>query len=83
MSPEDRESITRSIANLWTFQALFMSRLLGTLEQHGALSERAIEAMLQDLDAATDDVLEGHDDKDYAAGLLATVRSLLAQHRGG
>ena len=83
MSPEDRESVTRSIANLWTWQALFISRLLGTLEAEGSLSPKAIERLLQDLDALSDQTMDGVDDQLYAAGLLATVRKLLAQRRDG
>ena len=79
----DREAVIRSIANLWTFNALFISRLLVVLEDSGSLSPARIEALLQDLDASSDEVLEGPDDQMYAAGLLATVRQLLAQHRGG
>ena len=83
MDPADREAITRSIANLWTFNALFISRLLGTLEAHGGLSPTAIESLLQQLDEASDEVLEGPDDQLYAAEAVAVVRNLLAQRRGG
>lgn len=76
MSPEDREAITRSIANLWTFNGLFISRLLQTLRDDGLPAER-IERLLQTLDAETDEILEGPDDQAYAAGLLASVRTLL------
>lgn len=82
MDSEDREAITRSIANLWTFNALFISRLLATLRSEGSASPAAIERLLQELDAATDEVLDGEDDKLYAAGLLATARQLLARGDG-
>lgn len=78
MSPEDREAITRSIANLWTFNALFISRLLHALREDGLPSAK-IEWLLQEMDAASDEVLEGPDDQLYAAGLLATVRNLLGR----
>lgn len=81
MSPEDREAITRSIANLWTFNALFIGQLLASLRDQGFAAE-AIEGLLQELDASTDEVLEGPDDQLYAAGLLATVRALLARQKG-
>ena len=78
MSPEEREAITRSIANLWTFNALFISRLLQAMRDGGMPNER-IEALLQQIDADSDEILEGPDDQLYAAGLLAAVRSTLAQ----
>lgn len=79
MSPEDREAITRTIANLWSFNAIFIGRLLGAIRDNGMPEER-IEALLQQLDAETDQILEGPDDQLYAAGLLATVRDLLSSH---
>lgn len=76
MSPEDREMVTRSIANLWTFNALFISRLLRTMRDAG-MPHGQIEKLLQQLDEETDEILEGHDDKLYAAGLLASARTML------
>lgn len=76
MSPEEREAITRSIANLWTFNAIFISRLAGTLRDSGLPAEE-IEAMLQSIDEAVD-ILDGEDDRGYATGLLAAVRTVLA-----
>ena len=81
MSPDDREAIIRSIANLWTFNALFIGQLLSTLERDGGLSAGAIERLLQGLDADADQILEGPDDQMYAAGLLASVRQYLASRR--
>lgn len=78
MSPEEREVVTRSIANLWTFNAVFISQLLYSLRK-GAMRDEEIEALLQAVDEETDAVLEGEDDKLYAAGLLASVRSRLSQ----
>jgi hypothetical protein len=78
MSPEDRASITTSIANLWTFNALFISRLLETLRNEGLPADK-IEHLLQILDRDTDEILDGVDDQAYAAGLLASVRALLAR----
>lgn len=81
MSPEDREAITRSIANLWTFNALFISRLLQTMRDGGLPNEK-IEQLLQTLDAETDAILDGEDDKQFAAGLLASARLLLSTSGG-
>jgi hypothetical protein len=78
MSPEDRAAITTSIANLWTFNALFISRLLETLRNEGLPADK-IEHLLQILDRDTDEILDGVDDQAYAAGLLASVRALLAR----
>jgi hypothetical protein len=78
MGAKDREVVTRSIANLWTFNALFISQLLYSLRASGMAAEQ-IEELLQGLDADADAVLEGEDDKLYAAGLLATVRGRLAR----
>lgn len=81
MSPEDREAITRSIANLWTFNAVFISRLLGELEEDGRIDAATIERMLQGMDDDADAILEGDDDKLYAVGLLAAVRGRLQLRR--
>lgn len=78
MSPEDREMVTRSIANLWTFNAMFISQLLYSLRESGMAGEQ-IEELLQALDAECDEILDGPDDQLYAAGLLATVRSRVLQ----
>jgi len=75
MSPQDREEITRSIANLWTFNAIFISRLSRILRDTGTPIE-ALDHMLEEMDH-TLDVLAGEDDRAYAMGLLATVRKLL------
>lgn len=77
MSPEDREVISRSIANLWAFNAIVIGRLLGAMRDGGASGEQ-IEVLLQQLDADTDAILDGPHDQLYAAGLLATVRTVLA-----
>ncbi len=78
MEPKDRELVTRSIANLWTFNAAFIGQLLYSLRKRGLPNEE-IEALLQALDAETDEVLEGPDDQLHAAGLLAVVRARLEQ----
>ncbi|MES2272532.1 MAG: hypothetical protein V4533_16790 [Pseudomonadota bacterium] len=78
MEPKDRELVTRSIANLWTFNALFIGHLLRSLRESG-MQPATIEALLQTLDAESDEVLEGPDDQLYAAGLLAVVRNALAE----
>jgi hypothetical protein len=77
MSPEDRDAITTSIANLWTFNAAFMARLVRTLRDQAVPAE-ALGGMLQELDRDID-VLEGDDDQAYASGLLALVRARLLE----
>lgn len=76
MSPEDREAITRSIANLWTFNMLVIANLLYAMRAEG-FSPARIEALLQGMDAHVD-MLEGHDDQDHATSLLAGVRQMLS-----
>lgn len=80
MSPEDRIAIARSIANQWTFQTSFMVQIMSALQSEGALSEAAIEGLLQRLDANAD-LLEGEDDQAHATGAVATVRQLLREWR--
>ncbi|HET6407156.1 MAG TPA: hypothetical protein VFG14_04685 [Chthoniobacteraceae bacterium] len=79
---EDRELMIRSIANLWTFQAAFVGRLMLTLRQSGALSAEQAENMLQALDEDCQ-TLEGDDEQAYATGLLASARTVLAAHGYG
>lgn len=79
---EDREFIIRSIANLWTFNALFIGRLMVALRSTEALSDEAVEKLLQLLDQDAE-VLDGADDQEAATALLASVRNLLAARRGG
>lgn len=77
MSPEDREAITRSIANLWTFNAIVISRLVRTLRQHAVPADE-LARMLEEMDAAVD-VLDGEDDRAFATGLLSTVQHALRE----
>lgn len=81
MDAADRDAITRSIANLWTFNAIFIARLLGHLEEESGISEGTIDRLLQGIDADADAILDGPDDQIYAAGLLAAVRERLRQRR--
>lgn len=74
---ERDEIIARSVANLWTFHAAFMGRLMLRLRSSGALSAVDVEQMLQSLDQDCE-ILEGQDDQMYATGLLASVRAVLA-----
>lgn len=80
MSPEDRDSVTRSIANLWTLQAMVLSRLMGALREEGLLSSEQIDWHLQQIDNDVD-VLDGEDDQQYATQMLATVRARLGLRR--
>ena len=77
MSPEDREMVTRSIANLWTFNAIVISRLVRTLRQHSVPAD-ALGRMLEEMDDAVE-VLDGEDDRAYATGLLAVVQNALRE----
>lgn len=77
MSPEDRDAITRSIANLWTFNAAFMARLVRTLREQAVPAE-ALGRMLEQLDGDVD-ALEGEDEQAFATGCLATVRAALSE----
>ncbi len=79
---DDREVFIRSIANLWTFEAAFIGRLMLALRAEGSLSAEATEAMLQELDRDCE-FLEGRDDQDHATELLAHVRAVLASHEDG
>ncbi|MGD9715336.1 MAG: hypothetical protein AB7V46_25265 [Thermomicrobiales bacterium] len=73
MAPEDREMVTRSIANLWVWQTAFTSRIMQVLKD-GGMSPAILERMLQELDEDTD-MLDGPDDQAYAIELLAVARS--------
>lgn len=75
MDPEDREFVVRSMANLWSFQALFISHLFRSARDEG-VSREALERLLQRIDSDIE-VLEGEDDRAHATGLLAAVRTLL------
>ncbi len=75
MSTADRETVSRSISNLWTFNALFIGHLLHSL-QKGGIPVENIEEALQNLDRDCE-ILEGHDDQIHATNLLASVRMLL------
>ena len=77
MSPEDREMVTRSLANLWTFNTIFISSLARILRDTGTPPE-ALDHMLEEMDGVLE-ALEGEDDRAYAMGLLATVRKLLRE----
>jgi len=77
MSPEDREMVTRSIANLWTFNAIVISRLVRTLRQHSVPAD-ALGRMLEEMDDAVE-VLDGEDDRAYANGVLAVVQNALRE----
>lgn len=77
MAERDQDFVERSIANLWTFNAIFLSQLLSSLRGNGLPTEE-IEALLQRLDEEANAVLEGDDDKLHAAELLASVRSFFA-----
>lgn len=78
MSPDERSAITTSIANLWTFNAVFISHLLRALRDSGFPVER-LEALLQELDSSSD-LLEGETERAYAIELAATVRTALKDH---
>lgn len=82
MSPEDRSFITTSIANLWTFQAGFMARVLLELRREDALSAESAERLLQELDRDCE-ALEGDDERMFATGAIASARSVLAAHGYG
>jgi len=69
--------VTRSIANLWTFNAIVISRLVRTLRQHSVPAD-ALGRMLEEMDDAVD-VLEGADDRAYATGLLSVVQNALRE----
>jgi hypothetical protein len=77
MSPDEREAVTRSIANLWTFNAAFMARLVRMLRDQAVPAE-ALGRMLQELDGDVD-ALEGEDEQAYATNLLAMVRRALSE----
>lgn len=77
MSPEDREGITRSIANLWTLQAILLAEIMRAVRDAGALSPVQCTRLLERIDGYAD-ALEGTDDQAYAMQLLATVRQMLA-----
>ncbi|MBO9580309.1 MAG: hypothetical protein J7498_05410 [Sphingobium sp.] len=79
MSPEDREVVTHSIANLWSMHAIFIANLLYAMREEGFSPER-IEALLQGMDHHVD-VLHGEHGKAQATGLLATVRTMLSNAR--
>jgi len=78
MSPEDQDAITRSIANLWTLNAIVLSAVMRGLQAEGALSNAAVEGILQSIDRFVD-TLDGPDDQEYATRMLASVRTVLAQ----
>lgn len=79
MDDEAREFVIRSLANIWTFNALFLSHLLRTLRENGC-SEEALSDMLEQIDAEVG-VLEGEDDQAYATGLLAVARQRMREER--
>lgn len=76
MSPEDRDAITTSIANLWTFNAVLTTQILRGLRDEGAMSAAAIERTLQRTDAMVE-AIDGELDQRFATGMLATVRTML------
>ncbi len=78
MEPKDRELVTRSISNLWTFNALFIGQLLYSLRERG-MPQSEIDELLEAIDRDTDAALEGEDDKLHAASLLASVRVRLGE----
>jgi hypothetical protein len=80
MSPEDRETITTSIANLWSFNTMLIADLLYELRK-GGLREERIESFLQNMDRHAD-VLVGESDQSHATTLLATVRKMLRDAGG-
>lgn len=76
MSPEDREAVVRSIANLWTLHTSVLAEIMRGLHDAGALSPDQCKAVLERIDLRID-ALEGEDDQQYATEMLATVRQLL------
>jgi hypothetical protein len=76
MSPDDREAITRSIANLWTLQTIVLAEVMRAVRDAGALSPEQCTRLLERIDGYAD-ALDGEDDQAYATNLLATVRQML------
>lgn len=74
---DDRQAIARSIANLWAFHALFIGRLMVALREEGAISDEALEKLLQLLDGDVD-CLDGIDDQAFGTALLVSAREILA-----
>lgn len=77
MDAEFREFVIRSLANVWTFNAIVIGQLTYSLRASG-MSREEVEAMLQNIDRECDEHLEGEDDRLHAAGLLAVVRTRLS-----
>jgi hypothetical protein len=77
MHSEDRSELIARIANLWSFNALFLSRLMLVLREEGTLSAGGVEKLLQDLDRGIY-ILDGMEEQAFVTRLLATVRAVVA-----